>query len=311
MNSRRTWPLLIIGLPAAVAIWSGWVGLGGMAGFGPIHPLPGIADGFTINSAITLPIGVEAYSAYALGVWLSARPIPERARRFACRSSLGALGLGLLGQAAYHALAALHMVRAPLPVVLFVACLPVLVLGAASTLHYLIGHSPSMAGARRREQSVTFERASGATPGPVGGLSPEPAPELSAPGDSPSVPTVELSAPLSAPEVEPPPLRAVLDSMPTDAARIRHVSRTLDTTNPVTVADTLSAAGHFVRPDTIRRTIRRDRAAGETDPGTGSIPVVRDAEPPGEPVIPAARTNGHPTLRALPTGPTEPVDGAG
>src|ERR1039458_10578286 len=33
------WPLLVIAAPAAVAIWSGWVGLGGMCGFGPIHPL--------------------------------------------------------------------------------------------------------------------------------------------------------------------------------------------------------------------------------------------------------------------------------
>ena len=42
----RRWPLVLIASPAAVAIWSGWVGLGGLCGFGPIHPLPGIADGF-------------------------------------------------------------------------------------------------------------------------------------------------------------------------------------------------------------------------------------------------------------------------
>ena len=36
-----------------------------------VHPLPGIGDGFTINTAITLPIGVETYAAYALRVWLS------------------------------------------------------------------------------------------------------------------------------------------------------------------------------------------------------------------------------------------------
>ena len=49
-----------------MAIWSGSVGLGGLCGFGPIHPLPRIADSFTINTAITLPVGVEAYGAYAL-----------------------------------------------------------------------------------------------------------------------------------------------------------------------------------------------------------------------------------------------------
>ncbi|HZD16080.1 MAG TPA: ABC transporter permease, partial [Pseudonocardiaceae bacterium] len=94
----RRWPLLVLALPAAVSIWSGWVGLGQMAGFGLVHPLPGIADGFTLNSAITLPVGVEAYSAYALGSWLATHPMPAAARRFAAWSSLAALGLGLIGQ---------------------------------------------------------------------------------------------------------------------------------------------------------------------------------------------------------------------
>jgi hypothetical protein len=33
---------LILALPAAVAVWSGWVGIGQMTGFGQVHPLPGI-----------------------------------------------------------------------------------------------------------------------------------------------------------------------------------------------------------------------------------------------------------------------------
>ena len=50
---------------------------------------------FTINSAITLPIGVETYAAFALRVWLSGR-VPAKARRFAKRSALAALALGAL-----------------------------------------------------------------------------------------------------------------------------------------------------------------------------------------------------------------------
>jgi hypothetical protein len=106
-NARRVarrWPLLLLAAPAAVSIWAGWVGLGTMAGFGLVHPLPGIADGFQLNSAITLPIGVEAYSAYALGTWLTSRPMPATARRFAGWSSLVALLLGLVGQVVYHVL---------------------------------------------------------------------------------------------------------------------------------------------------------------------------------------------------------------
>ena len=61
------WPLLLIAAPAAVAIWSGWVGLGGMCGFGLVYPLPGIVPWLHVNTAITLPVGVEAYGAYALG----------------------------------------------------------------------------------------------------------------------------------------------------------------------------------------------------------------------------------------------------
>ncbi len=138
-NTRRRWPLVLLALPASVAIWSGWVELGQMAGFGLVRPLPGIADEFTLNSAITLPIGVEAYSAYALGTWLSGRPIPASARRFAAWSSLAALALGLLGQVVYHVLSTTGHDRAPVAVVVFVACLPVLVLGAGAALHHLLG----------------------------------------------------------------------------------------------------------------------------------------------------------------------------
>jgi hypothetical protein len=141
-TSRKRWPLLVLAAPAGVAIWSGWVGLGQMAGFGVVHPLPGIADHLTLNSAITLPIGVEAYASLALGTWLSPRPMPSRARRFAAWSALASLGLGLLGQVIYHLLTAAGWDKAPTPVVVFVACLPVLVLGAGATLHHLLGEGP-------------------------------------------------------------------------------------------------------------------------------------------------------------------------
>jgi hypothetical protein len=131
------WPLVLIGAPAAVAVWSGWVSLAGLCGFGVVHPLPGIAGGFTINSAITLPVGVEAYAAFALGAWL--RPgTPDRARRFAKFSAIGSLTLGTLGQVAYHLLAAAHATRAPWPVVVLVSSLPVAVLGLASGLAHLL-----------------------------------------------------------------------------------------------------------------------------------------------------------------------------
>jgi len=136
-RTARRWPLAVISLPAAVAIWSGWVSLGAMCGFGPVNLLPGIGGGFHLNTAITLPVGVEAYGAYALGAWLTPGT-PVRARSFARRSAIGALALGMLGQVVYHLLAAAGAARAPWPVVVLVSCLPVATLGFGAALTHLL-----------------------------------------------------------------------------------------------------------------------------------------------------------------------------
>jgi hypothetical protein len=145
-SNRQTvkrWPLVPIAAPAAVAIWSGWVGLGGMCGFGLVQPLPGIVA-WHLNTAISLPVGVEAYGAFALGAWLTPGT-PERARSFARGSAIGALALGALGQVVYHLLAAAHQVRAPWPVVVLVACLPVVTLGFGAALTHLLRSEPAPA----------------------------------------------------------------------------------------------------------------------------------------------------------------------
>lgn len=126
-----------IAAPAAVSVWSGWVGLGAMAGFGPVDMLPGIGDGFVINTAITLPIGVEAYSAMALGVWLGHLG-DLQTQRFARISALAALLIGMAGQVIYHVLIATGTSQAPIGVVIGVACLPVAVLGSAGALVHML-----------------------------------------------------------------------------------------------------------------------------------------------------------------------------
>jgi len=133
----RRWPLVLIAAPAAVAIWSGWVGLGELCGFGVIHPLPGIAPAFQLNTAITLPVGVEAYAAYALGAWMSPAS-SDRARTFARRSAIGALVYGMAGQVIFHLLAAHGATSAPNVVVVVVSCMPVAVLGLAAGLTHLL-----------------------------------------------------------------------------------------------------------------------------------------------------------------------------
>ena len=101
-----------------------------------MQPLPGIVS-WHLNTAITLPVGVESYGAYALGAWLTPGT-PERARAFARRSAVGALALGMLGQVVYHLLAAAHAQRAPWPVTVLVACLPVVTLGFGAALTHLL-----------------------------------------------------------------------------------------------------------------------------------------------------------------------------
>ncbi len=133
-------------LPAAVAVWSGWVGIGQMTGFGQVHPLPGLWPSFHLNTAITLPVGVEAYAAYALRAWLSASTtVSARTRRFARHSAIGSLLLGMAGQVAYHLLAEAHTTHAPWDITTAVSCLPVLVLGMGAALTHLLhadAHNP-------------------------------------------------------------------------------------------------------------------------------------------------------------------------
>ena len=136
-HRRRRWPLVVIGGSAGTATWSGWVGLGGLTGFGLVHPLPGIWDGLVLNTAITLPIGVEAYAVYALSVAPDPRPLSAPTHRYAWASAGAALVLGMVGQIAFHLLDAAGVTSAPWWVVAAVSCLPVGVLGAASLLWHL------------------------------------------------------------------------------------------------------------------------------------------------------------------------------
>ena len=74
----RSWPLLVLAAPAAAEVWSGWVGIAQKTGFGLVSPLPGIWPSLHLDTAITLPVGVEAYAAYALRAWLARDQIDQR-----------------------------------------------------------------------------------------------------------------------------------------------------------------------------------------------------------------------------------------
>src|SRR5690554_2080879 len=141
---RKPWGLIIailaISLSAFTAVWGGWVGLGRMVGFGKVNLLPGfVADGgwATIDLAITLPIGIEAYAASALYVAVAGL-VRGGGRWFAGGSAGLSLALGAFGQAAYHVLDAQGRTVAPEWIVVFVSVLPVVVLGMAGVLLHLV-----------------------------------------------------------------------------------------------------------------------------------------------------------------------------
>jgi hypothetical protein len=134
------WPLLVIACSPFIAIWGGWVGLGKLTGFGFVNLLPGMVDegGWaTLDTAITLPLGMEAYSAYAFYVLLHPA-VSRRSRRFAAWTALGAVLLGMAGQTAYHLMTAAGMTAAPWQITTVVSCLPVAVFGLAAALVHMV-----------------------------------------------------------------------------------------------------------------------------------------------------------------------------
>lgn len=139
----HAWPLLLIGLAAAVAVWGGWVELGQLTGFGLVRPLPGVWDALEINTAIVLPLGMEAYGGYALRTWLSSAELSARTRRYARWSALASLVVGAGAQVASHLMRAASVTSAPPLVTILVACVPVAVLGLATGLATLVRRDAS------------------------------------------------------------------------------------------------------------------------------------------------------------------------
>jgi hypothetical protein len=138
-RSVRSWPLVLLAFPAAAEVWSGWVGIAQKTGFGLVSPLPGIWSSLHLDTTITLPIGVEAYAAYALRAWLATdRWISPRTRRFAKWSAICSFLLGMAGQVAYHLLVQAGESRAPWGITTVVSCLPVLVLAMGTALAHML-----------------------------------------------------------------------------------------------------------------------------------------------------------------------------
>jgi hypothetical protein len=148
----RSWPLVVLAAPAAAEVFSGWAGIAKMTGFGLVSPLPGIWPSLHLDTSITLPVGVEAYAAYALRAWLAGgNSVSGRTRGFAKWSAICSFALGMAGQVAYRLLAQTGAARAPWPVTTVVSCLPVLVLAMGPLWPRCSAPTP----ARRRTRRIT------------------------------------------------------------------------------------------------------------------------------------------------------------
>ena len=169
----RSWPLLVLAAPAAAEVWSGWVGIAQKTGFGRVSPLPGIWPSLHLDTTITLPVGVEAYAAYALRAWLASEDaISDRTRRFAKWSAICSFVLGMAGQVAYHLLAQAGAARAPWAITTVVSCLPVLVLAMGTALaHMLRADAPPRTGPGPPTMRRTTGPADRPVPGPRDGPS--------------------------------------------------------------------------------------------------------------------------------------------
>jgi uncharacterized protein DUF2637 len=85
-----------------------------------------------------LPFTVDAYAMTATRVWLSAATGSARARHFARWNAIGAISLSLLGNAAWHLVAA-KVLTISWPIVVTVGAVPPAVLGLLSHLAVLRG----------------------------------------------------------------------------------------------------------------------------------------------------------------------------
>jgi hypothetical protein len=156
----RSWPLLVLAVPAAAEVWSGWVGIAQKTGFGAVPLLPGIWSSLHLDTAVTLPVGVECYAAYALRAWLAGGPaVSGRTQRFARWSAIFSFALGMAGQVAFHLMDQDHVTRAPWGITTLVSCLPVLGMGTALA-HML------------REDAAAADQPDSRSGGPAGARSP-------------------------------------------------------------------------------------------------------------------------------------------
>ncbi|NUL28410.1 DUF2637 domain-containing protein [Streptomyces lunaelactis] len=108
-----------------------------VSSFSGLHSLAA-ATGWPEALSPLLPFTIDAYAMTATRVWLSKATGSAAARRFARWNAIGAIGLSLVGNAAWHLIAA-KVLAVTWPIVVLVGAVPPAVLGLLSHLAVLRG----------------------------------------------------------------------------------------------------------------------------------------------------------------------------
>lgn len=127
-QSRDWWVVAGMTVTACAAAVSSFSGLHSLAA----------ATGWPEALAPLLPFTIDAYATTATRVWLSKATGSAAARRFARWNAIGAIGLSLVGNAAWHLIAA-KVLMVTWPIVVLVGAVPPAVLGLLS--HLAVLHS--------------------------------------------------------------------------------------------------------------------------------------------------------------------------
>ncbi|HZO65987.1 MAG TPA: DUF2637 domain-containing protein [Kribbellaceae bacterium] len=123
---RDGWVMVGMAVAAASAAIASFTGLRGLA---EVAGWPG-------RLAWLLPITIDAYAMTSTRVWLAGTPAAIRARRFARANAIGAIATSIVGNAAYHLVAA-GLLTISWPIVVLVGAVPAAVLGLTAHLHAL------------------------------------------------------------------------------------------------------------------------------------------------------------------------------
>jgi hypothetical protein len=132
---------------AAVAVAAAILSFSALSGLAELVGITDRAAGFRL--AWLLPISVDAYAVTATRVWLRTG-VNQRIRTYACRNSIGAIGLSVAGNGIYHGLSAAGVTSMSGAgfgwlLVVAVSAVPPVMLGLVGHLHALISaaHQPA------------------------------------------------------------------------------------------------------------------------------------------------------------------------